>query len=136
MRLRCSTRKYNAETGEWDSVMEEMEEEVTFDNSYAASGSATISGTKTVTYRDTPVGAGEFTFLLKEGDKKIAEIKTEAGGDFSYTFNYVITENTTEEELAALLGEHTYTLEEISGEDQNMTYSGQKYTIKITVGRQ
>ena len=122
--------KYNTETNKWDSVEPGT---VVFNNSYKASGSATINGTKTVTYRDMEVKADEFTFLLKEGDTKIAEIKTEAGGDFSYEFKYEIMENTTDEELAALLGEHTYTLEEIPGADQNMTYSGQKYTIKITV---
>ena len=46
-------------------------EKVVFNNSYKASGSATINGTKTVTYRDTEVKAEEFTFLLKEGDKKL-----------------------------------------------------------------
>ena len=126
--------KYNAETEEWDTA---TEEEVTFVNFYKASGSATINGTKTVTYRDTPVGPDEFTFLLKEGDTEIAQIKTEAGGGFSYEFKYEITEETTDKELAALLGEHTYTLTEVTPEldekDPNMLYSGQKYTIKITV---
>ena len=93
---------------------------VVFNNSYKASGSATINGTKTVTYRDTEVKADEFTFLLKEGDTKIAEIKTEAAEISPMSSNMKIMENTTDEELAALLGEHTYTLEEIPGADQNM----------------
>ncbi|HIV22995.1 MAG TPA: Cna B-type domain-containing protein [Candidatus Merdiplasma excrementigallinarum] len=125
--------KYNAETEEWDPATEE----VTFDNFYKASGSTTINGTKTVTYRDTEVKDAEFTFLLKEGDTEIAQIKTDAGGKFSYEFKYEITEETTDEELAALLGEHTYTLTEVTPDldekDPYMLYSGQKYTIKITV---
>ena len=124
--------RYNEETKEWDEV---DAEEVVFANAYAAHGEATISGSKTVTYRDAAVEKGEFGFLLKEGDNEIATIQTKAGGAFSYTFQYDITPETTSEALAALLGTHTYTLTEIVPDDADtqIEYSVQEYTIEITV---
>ncbi len=124
--------RYNEDTQDWDEV---TAENVVFANAYKAHGETTISGTKTVTYRDADVEANEFSFLLKEGDNEIATIQTGADGNFSYTFNYDITPETTAEDLAALLGKHTYTLTEIVPEDadEQIGYSTQEYTIKITV---
>ena len=66
--------RYNAETQKWDEV---TAQEVVFANAYKAHGETTISGTKTVTYRDADVTKGEFSFLLKEGDNEIATIQTD-----------------------------------------------------------
>ena len=128
--LDTTVQYYKKQGNSWGAV---SAGEVKFDNSYKASGSTTINGTKEVTYRKAAVELDEFTFLLKEGSTEIARIKTQADGDFSYTFNYAITEKTTDEELAALLGEHTYTLTEVPGSDDEIGYSAQEYTIKIMV---
>ena len=132
--------KYNAETEEWDTA---TEEEVTFDNFYKASGSTTISGTKTVTYRKAAVDGKEFSFTLTEklddGTEKIIEdeIYTDDDGNFSYKIDYVMDESLSDTELAALASEagwtRTYTLEENGTDNAGMDYSDQEYEIQITL---
>lgn len=77
---------------------------VTFDNSYAASGSTTINATKTLTGRD--MAAGEFTFKVTDAkDNVVAETTSPRAGDGTPaslrfgTFSYSIEQ--VERDIAA-----------------------------------
>ena len=75
-----------------------------FTNTYAASGSLDLSGTKTLTGRT--LAAGEFSFELWEGMVKLQTVTNAANGTFTFgTINYTL----------ANVGVHTYTVIEKTG---------------------
>ena len=99
---------------------------IVFRNSYAATGSLDISGTKTLTGRD--LEEGEFTFELFEGDDTSGEpfrsATNDADGNFSFaTINYILED----------VGSKTYTIIEQSGELGGIIYDTNSYTIVVNI---
>ena len=99
-------------------------ESITFNNSYAITGTTGISfvGTKKLTGK--PMQNGEFKFVIMEGDTKVAEGTNDANGDITFT-EMVFG--------AADIGQHTYTIYEVAGSVEGMTYDATVYTVVISV---
>lgn len=98
-------------------------EKVVFNNGYAAEGTSVVfTGLKTFRGgRD--LKAGEFSFILKNAAGELIETVTnDANGVFTFTAISYTKE-----------GEYVYTLEELAGDDDNVTYDGTKYTLTVTV---
>ena len=123
--------KWSAEgTGVSVTVNEGDNKEQTVSNKYVAkSGKITIPGNKTLTGRD--MKAGEFTFVVKEGDKQVATGTNAAAldgvsGEITFTEIKYGPED---------IGEHTYTVTETTpGEDTGVTQTGTtSYTVKVKV---
>lgn len=118
---------------------------VTFKNYYLAKGDLTLTGTKKLTgKRSSDIGEGEFTFVVKEDGETVTAGRTEAGktengiSEAQIVFepiSYEITQKTTPEEAAKILGEHTYTVEEVKDEtaSASITYSKELYTVTVEV---
>jgi pilin isopeptide linkage protein len=99
----------------------------TFTNTYSATGSFTLTGTKYL-YGPEDVQAtvknGQFTFTVKEGNSIVATGKTKAGGEIEFTpINYV----------AAQIGDHTYTITEDKGSEMFQNYNADPVTVVVTV---
>jgi pilin isopeptide linkage protein len=97
-------------------------------NGYKATGSITLTGTKTMTQintgADVSINKGEFTFTVKEGNSKVATGSTKADGTIEFTqINYVTSD----------VGEHTYTITEDKGNNVFVDYSKQSHTVKVNV---
>lgn len=93
---------------------------VVFNNTYSASGEATIGGKKTLSGKSMD----NFTFLLKEGDKIIDETTNDGNGNFSF------------KELSFTLddiGSRTYTVVEKNDGKGGVDYDTHTETIVVNV---
>jgi pilin isopeptide linkage protein len=97
-------------------------------NGYNATGSITLTGTKTMTQVNTgapvSINRGEFTFTVKEGDSKVATGSTNADGTIEFTQIKYVTSD---------VGEHTYTITEDKGSNVFVNYSDESFTVKVKV---
>ncbi|MEE8816393.1 MAG: FctA domain-containing protein [Lachnospiraceae bacterium] len=86
------------------------------------SGSITLHATKKLTGRDEKLKDNEFSFEVKEGDSVAATGTNKADGSITFT---PITYQT--------VGEHTYTIREVAGSAENITYDTKTYRVKVSV---
>lgn len=106
----------------------------TFNNTYDAKGSVTLTATKTIKVADgfdhtTKPADGEFTFDLKDAaGNVIATAKNDANGKINFTRGF---------KLADLGGaaskDFTYTIVEQPGAEAGMVYDNHPLTYKVTV---
>lgn len=98
-----------------------------FDNTYEASGEATIEATKVLT--GAKLDAGQFEFGLFEGDTQVGEAVTNgADGAIAFTVPYVMDAEKSD------VGTHTYIMRELVGTPQTgYTYDSSSKTVTVKV---
>ena len=102
----------------------------TFKNTYAATGSVTLAGTKT--FENQTLADGDFSFVVTENGTQVATGTSKADGTISFTpIDYAITASDT-----SALGEHTYTVSETKGTAGGVTYDSAVKTVKVKVADQ
>lgn len=99
-------------------------EAITFANSYAASGSATLTASKTLTGRE--LKDGQFSFELVGTDGQVLQTKTNNATGL-ITFDALTYDQTD------VGGSFTYTIREVKGNANGYTYDGTEYTVTVTV---
>jgi pilin isopeptide linkage protein len=97
-------------------------------NSYKATGSITLTGTKILQQENSnstlTVGTDQFKFTVKEGNTTVATGTTAKGGQINFTeIKYIQTD----------VGEHTYTITEDQGDESYVTYSTESHTVVVDV---
>ncbi|MBP0954171.1 MAG: hypothetical protein J6M90_00850, partial [Oscillospiraceae bacterium] len=102
---------------------------VSFENTYTSNPvSVDINATKMlkniVDNTDIDLVADQFTFQLKEGDTVLQTAKNNANGSISFA---PITYDDA--------GTHTYTVSEVKGDEEGITYSDALYTVTVDVTR-
>ena len=95
----------------------------TFTNTYVASSTQVTFTAKKVLEGSKKLVKDQFKFELKEGDKVVATATNAADGTVTFT--------AIEYKEA---GEHTYTITEVKGNDENIKYDENSYkvTVKVT----
>ena len=94
----------------------------TFTNTYVASSTQVTFTAKKVLNGDKELVKDQFKFELKEGDKVIGTATNAADGTVTFT--------AIEYKEA---GEHTYTITEVKGNDENIKYDENSYKVTVTV---
>lgn len=118
--LEAEVKYEKASSGETDDY--QIVGGVLFENTYKAKEtSVTFAGVKTLTGKQ--LKGNDFSFILKNasGDE-LETVKNKANGSFSFR---EITYNAE--------GTYVYTLEEVKGNAEGVTYDKTKYTITVTV---
>lgn len=106
----------------------------TFNNTYDAKGSATLSATKTIKVADgfdhaTAPADGEFTFDLKDAAGNVLDTaKNDANGKVSFTREFQLSDLD-----GAASKDFTYTIVEQPGAEAGMVYDNHPLTYKVTV---
>lgn len=96
-------------------------EDVTFDNCYeAAAAKLAFGGKKVLEGRD--LKAGEYEFTLSTGGTAIETVTNDAEGNISFS-EITYTE----------AGEYTYTISEVKGDAEGVTYDENVYTVTVKV---
>ncbi len=97
--------------------------EIVFTNTYEATGSLTLSGTKTLVGRDMNEN-DVFEFVVKEGDTVVANGINNATAITFDTINYTLED----------VGTHTYVVSEVLGHRTGVTYdTATTYTVTVEV---
>lgn len=93
-----------------------------FTNTYTAAGSIELEATKTTT---NGLSAQGFKFSVTDADgKEVATATSDDKGNVKFSaINYTLAD----------LGEHTYTMSEVAGNADGVTYSTKTYTVVVTV---
>ena len=94
----------------------------TFTNTYVASSTKVTFTAKKVLKGDKELVKGQFKFELKEGDKVVETATNAADGTVTFT--------AIEYKEA---GEHTYTITEVKGNDENIKYDENSYKVTVEV---
>jgi pilin isopeptide linkage protein len=102
--------------------------DLTFTNTYRATGALNLSGTKAFT--NGTLTGDDFSFQLKEGDTVLQTVKNNANGTFAFSPIVYATDAT---DAAYQPGEHTYTVSEVAGSAAGVTYDDTVYTVKVNV---
>lgn len=106
----------------------------TFNNTYDAKGSVTLTATKTIKVADgfdhtTKPADGEFTFDLKDAaGNVIATAKNDANGKVCFTREFQLSDLD-----GAASKDFTYTIVEQPGAEAGMVYDNHPLTYKVTV---
>lgn len=106
----------------------------TFNNTYDAKGSVTLTATKTIKVADgfdhaTKPADGEFTFELKDAAGNVLDTaKNDANGKVSFTRKFTLSDLG-----GAASKDFTYTIVEQSGTEPGMVYDTHALTYKVTV---
>ena len=106
----------------------------TFNNTYDAKGSVTLTATKTIKVADgfdhtTKPADGEFTFDLKDAAGNVLDTaKNDANGKVSFTREFQLSDLG-----GAASKDFTYTIVEQSGTEPGMVYDTHALTYKVTV---
>ena len=106
----------------------------TFNNTYDAKGSATLSATKTIKVADgfdhaTAPADGEFTFDLKDAAGNVLDTaKNDANGKVNFTREFQLSDLD-----GAASKDFTYTIVEQKGAEPGMVYDTHALTYKVTV---
>lgn len=106
----------------------------TFNNTYDAKGSVTLTATKTIKVADgfdhaTKPADGEFTFDLKDADGKVlGTAKNDADGKVSFTREFQLSDLG-----GAASKDFTYTIVEQPGTEPGMDYDTHALIYKVTV---
>ncbi len=107
--------------GDLSASVEYEAEDIVFENTYTASGSATLSGTKTL--EDRALAADQFSFTLT-GENVTETVTNAADGSFAFSpIEYTLAD----------VGEHEYTVSEVNSGLHGYTYDSTVYRIKVTV---
>ena len=108
------------------SVTPVYPEDTEFNNSYAASGNWTPIVSKALSAGGRELEAGEFTFNLLDSEGNILQTKTNAA-DGSVTFDPI---HYTQADIGQT---YTYTIVEVAGDEDGMTYDPMVVEITVTV---
>ncbi len=118
------------EKGEADALVSQIKsifkddlpaEEIVFENVYTPNPEEfVIKGTKTLTGRD--IVNGEFSFLLKDAEGNV--LQTKAVKDGKFEFDPIEIEEK---------GEYVFTVSEVKGDAEGVTYDETVYTVTLTV---
>ena len=106
----------------------------TFNNTYDAKGSVTLTATKTIKVADgfdhtTKPADGEFTFDLKDAAGNVLDTaKNDANGKVSFTREFQLSDLD-----GAASKDFTYTIVEQPGAEAGMVYDNHPLTYKVTV---
>lgn len=106
----------------------------TFNNTYDAKGSVTLTATKTIKVADgfdhaTKPADGEFTFELKDAAGNVLDTaKNDANGKVSFTRKFTLSDLD-----GAASKDFTYTIVEQSGTEPGMVYDSHPLTYTVTV---
>ena len=106
----------------------------TFNNTYDAKGSVTLTATKTIKVADgfdhtTKPADGEFTFDLKDAAGNVLDTaKNDANGKVSFTREFQLSDLD-----GAASKDFTYTIVEQSGTEPGMVYDSHPLTYTVTV---
>lgn len=106
----------------------------TFNNTYDAKGSVTLTATKTIKVADgfdhaTKPADGEFTFELKDADGKVLDtMKNKADGTVKFTRDFKLSDLG-----GAASKDFTYTIVEQPGAEPGMVYDSHPLTYTVTV---
>jgi len=112
-----------ANDGKLSVTASENAGQLNFTNTYAAAGSITLTGTKTLTGR--AMNAGEFSFEVREGDNVVATGANDANGGITFSpISY------TQEDIGKTF---TYTVKEVEGSLPGITYDADVITVKVAV---
>jgi pilin isopeptide linkage protein len=100
-----------------------------FTNEYKASGTLSLTGTKELRFQTEDgstlsLSNKVFRFEVYEGKLKVAEGTNDATGKITFSD---ITYNASD------IGDHTYTIKEVSGEDPYVEYSDASITVNVKV---
>ncbi|MEE8716512.1 MAG: FctA domain-containing protein [Coriobacteriales bacterium] len=102
----------------------------TFENTYSASGSATVTAHKVVDGQTT-LGGGEFTFELRENGQTVATATNAADGTVTFDVQYLVSSADS-----SSLGAHRYSIVETGGNvnEANWTFdSAERFaTVNVT----
>lgn len=100
----------------------EAVDQMTFTNTYTVQPTQVIlGGTKKLDGR--PLNNGEFSFVLKDSEGQIVqEVQNNENGFF--TFDAI---------TYTQVGEYVYTISEVPGDDQEITYDDTEYTVTVTI---
>jgi pilin isopeptide linkage protein len=100
----------------------------TFVNTYEATGTLRLTGTKSLIRKQSDstmrVTAGAYDFEVYEGKVKVATGTNDANGNI--TFTDIVY-------YSADIGDHTYTVKEVAGNEKNIAYDDTVYTVNVTV---
>jgi pilin isopeptide linkage protein len=100
----------------------------TFVNAYNATGTLRLTGTKSLIRKQSDstmrVTAGAYDFEVYEGKVKVATGTNDANGNI--TFTDIVY-------YSADIGDHTYTVKEVAGNEKNIAYDDTVYTVNVTV---
>jgi pilin isopeptide linkage protein len=98
-------------------------------NKYNATGSLTLTGTKALKLKnaagqDVTLRNKEFTFEVYEGKTKVATGTNDKSGKI--TFSEIVY-------TTADVGEHTYTVKEVKGNELFVDYTNDEFTVTVNV---
>ena len=95
-----------------------------FENAYGATGSVTLSGSKTITNKPADMDLSGFKFTVKEGDEVVATGESDEDGNITFTkINYTLDD----------VGEHTYVVSEDADSKDGVTNSTETVTVTVEV---
>ncbi len=102
----------------------QTENSAAFTNTYAASGSLSLSGTKTFTGGTLAENGFSFTMMDSTG-ASVGDVTMDADGTITFpTLSY------NEKDIG---GEYTYTITEVAGTDSSVQYDDTTYTVVVSV---
>lgn len=99
----------------------EVSGDITFENSYAAAP-ATVSLTATKVLEGRDLADGEFTFTLENNGEVMDTATNAADGTVAFR-----------ELTLRQAGTYTFTVSEVAGDEEGVTYDTAQHTIKVTV---
>ena len=113
--------------GTLEVVASDNAKALNFTNTYEAKGKVDFTGLKKLEGRE--LKEGEFSFILQDKDgKEIETVKNGKDGKIAFTtLEYIHNAKQSD------LGEHTYTVKEVLGDLDGVTYDETTYEIKVTV---
>ncbi len=94
-----------------------------FTNSYTVTGSASLTVTAQKKLDGRTLLDGEFTFNLLEDGNVVKTTTNDSNGNVSFTLNYTPDD----------IGTHTYTMVEVNGGKNSITYDNTAYTFTVLV---
>ena len=122
---------HNAESGKVTAELTDKSEALTFTNSYDTSASIELNGTKTLTGRTQK--AGEFQFEVKDSaGTTVATGTNDAEGNITFDKAIQISlEDMKDGEGYAESRDFIYTVTEVTGNAEGVTYDNAEKTVKI-----
>ena len=116
------------QSGASDIISPKETSSAVFKNKYQPDqASAIIIGSKFLDNRlaDADADGKKFEFVLKEGDKEIQRVFAQAGGFIQFNLTYEEKD----------IGTHTYTVREVKGDNEDITYDEHVETVTVTVSK-
>ena len=115
-----------------DTVVADVNDRVTFINTYFAPTEVELSAKKTLNGAD--YSGDEYTFLLKEGETEKDSVSTVSGGVVTFDkLSYTLADLKDAQGNVVSPKTFTYTISEVQGSDAKVTYDSTVYTAEVTV---